>query len=228
MDSALRPKSKRPGPIAAAGARLFHRGEHVIHRRLHFRIRQRQIAAPGRHRARALEGVLVKVLHAVHKVHRPGLLVAELRRVRHGRGGRRFLELRAGGVGHVDHRAFDFDVGEIGCTAARRHRAFALQRHLGQFLLTLPETWSPVAPVAEFRSFGDPGRMARRADGLVHLFPGLEDRTGRRSEEHTSELQSLAYLVCRLLLEKKKEEKKKTKNKKKKKKKKKKKTQKNT
>src|SRR2546425_6463091 len=29
-------------------------------------------------------------------------------------------------------------------------------------------------------------------------------RGGRRSEEHTSELQSLAYLVCRLLLEKKK------------------------
>src|SRR2546423_10960413 len=35
----------------------------------------------------------------------------------------------------------------------------------------------------------------------------LTDRDGRRpherSEEHTSELQSLAYLVCRLLLEKK-------------------------
>src|SRR2546423_11587086 len=29
---------------------------------------------------------------------------------------------------------------------------------------------------------------------------------GQRSEEHTSELQSLAYLVCRLLLEKKKTE----------------------
>src|SRR2546425_8263617 len=29
-------------------------------------------------------------------------------------------------------------------------------------------------------------------------------RSTRRSEEHTSELQSLAYLVCRLLLEKKK------------------------
>src|SRR2546423_10703751 len=29
-------------------------------------------------------------------------------------------------------------------------------------------------------------------------------RAQRRSEEHTSELQSLAYLVCRLLLEKKK------------------------
>src|SRR5687767_15201939 len=31
----------------------------------------------------------------------------------------------------------------------------------------------------------------------------------KRSEEHTSELQSLAYLVCRLLLEKKKKKKKK-------------------
>src|SRR2546425_9710369 len=34
---------------------------------------------------------------------------------------------------------------------------------------------------------------------------GVEDRPPmERSEEHTSELQSLAYLVCRLLLEKKK------------------------
>src|SRR2546425_1737760 len=32
-------------------------------------------------------------------------------------------------------------------------------------------------------------------------------RAGARSEEHTSELQSLAYLVCRLLLEKKKKKK---------------------
>src|SRR5205823_14975344 len=34
------------------------------------------------------------------------------------------------------------------------------------------------------------------------------DVYGVRSEEHTSELQSLAYLVCRLLLEKKKKKKK--------------------
>src|SRR2546423_11070735 len=33
----------------------------------------------------------------------------------------------------------------------------------------------------------------------------LRRAAGTRSEEHTSELQSLAYLVCRLLLEKKKE-----------------------
>src|SRR5438093_3435899 len=34
--------------------------------------------------------------------------------------------------------------------------------------------------------------------------PMLPFRTGERSEEHTSELQSLTNLVCRLLLEKKK------------------------
>src|SRR3712207_8984648 len=32
--------------------------------------------------------------------------------------------------------------------------------------------------------------------------PGEEGALGRRSEEHTSELQSRQYLVCRLLLEK--------------------------
>src|SRR2546425_7560629 len=43
--------------------------------------------------------------------------------------------------------------------------------------------------------------------------PGEAEQTladitlARRSEEHTSELQSLAYLVCRLLLEKKKKKK---------------------
>src|SRR2546425_5373886 len=42
----------------------------------------------------------------------------------------------------------------------------------------------------------------------LSLFSAATHRTaseaGGRSEEHTSELQSLAYLVCRLLLEKKK------------------------
>src|SRR6266481_7156439 len=42
-------------------------------------------------------------------------------------------------------------------------------------------------------------------------FPWSRDRGRRRSEEHTSELQSQFHLVCRLLLEKKK--KKKTNNK---------------
>src|SRR2546423_7603382 len=42
-------------------------------------------------------------------------------------------------------------------------------------------------------------------DGRCHLrHPAGGQLVDRRSEEHTSELQSLAYLVCRLLLEKKK------------------------
>src|SRR2546425_1549963 len=51
-----------------------------------------------------------------------------------------------------------------------------------------------------FRS-GDPAEpiVPTAAD---HRPDGKSDE--RRSEEHTSELQSLAYLVCRLLLEKKK------------------------
>src|SRR2546425_6589407 len=48
------------------------------------------------------------------------------------------------------------------------------------------------------RAAGLEGRHERRA-------PPHEDAgVPQRSEEHTSELQSLAYLVCRLLLEKKK------------------------
>src|SRR5205823_13706611 len=40
--------------------------------------------------------------------------------------------------------------------------------------------------------------------GTVNLLEATRQRVDSRSEEHTSELQSLAYLVCRLLLEKKK------------------------
>src|SRR5258705_7223857 len=39
---------------------------------------------------------------------------------------------------------------------------------------------------------------------VVDLLPGDEAGIKSRSEEHTSELQSLRHLVCRLLLEKKK------------------------
>src|SRR5205823_12735525 len=40
--------------------------------------------------------------------------------------------------------------------------------------------------------------------GQAYVLHRMSRSTGSRSEEHTSELQSLAYLVCRLLLEKKK------------------------
>src|SRR2546425_4049132 len=49
----------------------------------------------------------------------------------------------------------------------------------------------------------DEGEAFYLADDFMTLME-VRDRE-RRSEEHTSELQSLAYLVCRLLLEKKKD-----------------------
>src|SRR3712207_8979011 len=48
-----------------------------------------------------------------------------------------------------------------------------------------------------------PGRHHRAERGAADPDLGL-DRRRARSEEHTSELQSRQYLVCRLLLEKKK------------------------
>src|SRR5437899_8186447 len=68
-------------------------------------------------------------------------------------------------------------------------------------------------PVGRPRAEGGPARenvagvhLADRADVVQPVCPaGADD--GHRSEEHTSELQSLRHLVCRLLLEKKKKKK---------------------
>src|SRR3712207_7587059 len=58
-----------------------------------------------------------------------------------------------------------------------------------------------------FPPFAQPDffRNARRSFGIFPDFAERRDfaRAGFRSEEHTSELQSRQYLVCRLLLEKK-------------------------
>src|SRR5689334_23974272 len=77
-----------------------------------------------------------------------------------------------------------------------------------------------------FRSPSPPQRLGERGSGAHALFAGLETGPSplsaphplggcrealpgrpRRSEEHTSELQSQFHLVCRLLLEKKKKKK---------------------
>src|SRR2546425_6625087 len=54
-----------------------------------------------------------------------------------------------------------------------------------------------------------PMRKAASSNALIPFSPRVmttaeQPKCANRSEEHTSELQSLAYLVCRLLLEKKK------------------------
>src|SRR5687767_15563558 len=51
---------------------------------------------------------------------------------------------------------------------------------------------------------GEREKGLRPTDFTRTSTPNRRPRRGERSEEHTSELQSLAYLVCRLLLEKKK------------------------
>src|SRR5437016_9678200 len=76
----------------------------------------------------------------------------------------------------------------VGSRNARRHPALRGGRE-----------WSGRLPHRGMDAPG-PGALGTRRELEVHLVGG-----GRpRSEEHTSELQSLTNLVCRLLLEKKK------------------------
>src|SRR3989441_2930332 len=67
----------------------------------------------------------------------------------------------------------------------------------------LLEAMSGGVPVVSTPVSGIPELIESERDGL--LVP--PSNPARRSEDHTSELQSLAYLVCRLLLEKKKKKK---------------------
>src|SRR2546425_4904140 len=63
----------------------------------------------------------------------------------------------------------------------------------------------PGAEIATRTSTGKmDGPIIEHDPDALRLGIGVPYRGATRSEEHTSELQSLAYLVCRLLLEKKK------------------------
>src|SRR5205823_7341799 len=81
------------------------------------------------------------------------------------------------------------------------------------YTLSLPRRSSDLAAKhwrggrADVMGYGAPfGHPTLRAAIAAHLRAnrGIACEDAQRSEEHTSELQSLAYLVCRLLLEKKK------------------------
>src|SRR3712207_8506563 len=61
----------------------------------------------------------------------------------------------------------------------------------------------PQVHQAEGRGTDVPG-LTRQGEALLEDGGGLRQVVEERSEEHTSELQSRQYLVCRLLLEKKK------------------------
>src|SRR3712207_4850801 len=67
-----------------------------------------------------------------------------------------------------------------------------------------PEDWATFK--ANIKANADLSAKGRQLSRMFFstAFEAALDRQGRRSEEHTSELQSRQYLVCRLLLEKKK------------------------
>src|SRR5205823_11285516 len=65
-------------------------------------------------------------------------------------------------------------------------------------------TLFPYTTLFRSPSGGRTGESGRASPAARRICP---PRSNSRSEEHTSELQSLAYLVCRLLLEKKKKKK---------------------
>src|SRR2546425_5716811 len=79
---------------------------------------------------------------------------------------------------------FDLDWLERAITAASKHSIY-----------TVLGTPTPAPPAWLTQKYPETLRMYEDGRRAEH---------GNRSEEHTSELQSLAYLVCRLLLEKKK------------------------
>src|SRR5205823_14304088 len=75
---------------------------------------------------------------------------------------------------------------------------FVLQR-INDFQVHVPPQLLPFdgAVVQAWREIAGAHSLIELFLGQHHFFAVIE-----RSEEHTSELQSLAYLVCRLLLEK--------------------------
>src|SRR2546425_1400533 len=80
----------------------------------------------------------------------------------------------------------------VGASARQRYQVVSCQAlSVPQLLLAAPAELAAVVVTSEEESVGDlTAEATRHMDELD------------RSEEHTSELQSLAYLVCRLLLEK--------------------------
>src|SRR2546425_5189164 len=91
------------------------------------------------------------------------------------------------------------------CGGLLRHRPIARRRIQFRVDRTRLHVVDRDAPAPDFSG----QRLSKHLDGSLRARvghkPGRRDALTYRSEEHTSELQSLAYLVCRLLLEKKKQ-----------------------
>src|SRR2546425_757065 len=107
----------------------------------------------------------------------------------------RFPRNRLLAVGQPSQNPLDPKL-ELMQSGSGRDRECLLQQHLGP---TGPPEPRLAAPLLQVQRRPNGGRPVREP-----VFTTLPPAGEPRSEEHTSELQSLAYLVCRLLLEKKK------------------------
>src|SRR3712207_7644232 len=85
--------------------------------------------------------------------------------------------------------------------------------YLAEVVAAAVDAGADVVNIADTVGYTTPVEFARFLKELQDRIPKLTERSlsvhchddlGMRSEEHTSELQSRQYLVCRLLLEKKK------------------------
>src|SRR2546425_2743373 len=121
------------------------------------------------------------------------------------------LDHSVGGQPYVS--ADHFVAYGLGGGSSRLAQLCADARRATNHRLGLDHRYQPVllVPVVAGRQYGDQRNLGAPA-GHHHWSEqperrsvlGLHQPGLQRSEEHTSELQSLAYLVCRLLLEKKK------------------------
>src|SRR3712207_8150131 len=79
-------------------------------------------------------------------------------------------------------------------------RSFTLAN--GMQVVVIPDHRAPVVTHMVWYRVGAADETAGQS-GIAHFLEHLMFKGTSRSEEHTSELQSRQYLVCRLLLEKK-------------------------
>src|SRR6266404_1778097 len=103
---------------------------------------------------------------------------------------------------HLRWAVYEWPFAQCRANDPGRHvKVVILRVHLAGIMFKAP--W-----ISRFRSENQHRHHAAAAltrnDLALNHFLGFRKARRRRSEEHTSELQSLAYLVCRLLLEKKK------------------------
>src|SRR3712207_358558 len=100
-----------------------------------------------------------------------------------------------------------FEVQETTLLAARAaRRLFRRPTYLNEMISQMDVIGVGSLTIILLTGFFTGGVLALQTYPTLKFY-GAQDQTGRlvaRSEEHTSELQSRQYLVCRLLLEKKK------------------------